>query len=139
MINTNELMRGNYLQYKIDSNYLQYKVDPIKEYKICRVSEIKLIEVCVELVKDNIFKTVFEDDLESIPITEEILEKCGFYKYETSSGNWFVNDFDDKIFQLNGARSDEYELIGVASPFKYLHELQNIYFIYRKEQLEINL
>ena len=134
MINTNELMRGNYLQYKIDSNYLQYKIDSIKEYKICRVSEIKLIEVRVEFVKDNIFKTVFEEELEPIPITEEILKKCGFRTFD----GYYINEDNVIVSSINGSW-----YLSIASTviikLTYLHQLQNLYLLIVGKQLEINL
>lgn len=126
MVNTNKLMLYN---------WVEYLNNPV------RVVGILLATVCLDYGGDygDFIDDVEEENIFGIPITEEILEKCGFYKCENLPDNWFVNDFDDKIFQLRGDKSDEYELIGMATSFKYLHELQNLYFLYRKEPLNIEL
>lgn len=108
MINSNELMLGNYVE--VHGDFL--KVELIaKDYLNCDDMEL------------------YYDEINPIPITEEILEKCGFHK----RGNLFVNDFEDKIFQIG---INEYQLLGLHKLFRYLHELQNIYFLYRKRTIK---
>lgn len=76
-------------------------------------------------------------DVEPIPITKEILLKCGFeqinYKffkkpymsiYKTCDG-WFVH-IDDVQFQT-----------AVAIPVKHIHQLQNAYYLATNKELEI--
>lgn len=87
---------------------------------------------------DNGFKCNV-NGISHISITEEILLKCGFeqidYKflkkpyveiYETYNG-WFVH-IDDEKFQT-----------AVAIPVKYLHQLQNAYYLATNKELGIEL
>jgi hypothetical protein len=82
--------------------------------------------------------------LEPIPVTNEILEKCGFI-LDRSIGVWF----DTKIH--NGFRFtlwDKYanynykytrEIPSNNMDILYLHKLQNLYFELTGKELEINL
>src|SRR5687767_669454 len=86
-------------------------------------------------------------DIVVIPLTPEILEKCGF-EYEDlgndSPHEWWIHK-EHKRFQLwdfNGehwilAMADQYGL--PTEHFKYLHQLQNIYFALTNTELNINL
>jgi hypothetical protein len=128
MINANELRRGNYV------------------YSTTHKVFTKVIRIDIDSEFQNI---------EPIPLTEEILLKCGFEK---------INVFDCRVFDwvkdkiiLTGL--DEYEYQTLNEPYslafnfgdiskkeehgqieiKYLHELQNLYFDLTKTELEINL
>jgi hypothetical protein len=80
-----------------------------------------------------------EDEYHPIPLTSEILEKCGF---EQKSSNEHVNG--DLVFRkqqddliLHGY---EYDYNGVIlNRPQYLHQLQNLYFALIGEELTINL
>lgn len=66
-----------------------------------------------------------------IPLTEDLLVQLGFPNeyatmYETSDG-WFLH-IDDASHQT-----------AIAIPVKYLHELQNAYFVATKKELDIKL
>ena len=77
------------------------------------------------------------DAFQPIPLTEEILLKCGFiidsinnfekYPFTIQKSNHYVTDF---LFYKNGDS-------GVV--IKYLHQLQNLYFALTGKELEINL
>ena len=88
-------------------------------------------------------------DLIPIPLTKEILLKCGFKKsrnigcYDTDHDAFFFES--DKIsltidFILSSS-NHYYESTPVdgAIPLKYLHQLQNLVFLVTGEELEINL
>lgn len=138
MVNTNELMLGNYLQFSFED-----KISSTKGNKICKVYQIESHSVRIEILKDSIFSILSDNDLEPIPVTEEILEKCGFDKHDISeyvSQNMYSNLQDDKIYEQFDENGESlFSLVGVDRHFRYLHELQNIYFIYRGETLKIEL
>lgn len=125
MISTNELMLGNWVLH--DDKPI--KVEGITENRIMAFAN----KTGVRLVH-----SVKQEDINPIPITEEILEKCGFDKHQTWMNNCkkcFSNDIDDKILYFE--ESDCYLLVGCTRYFKYLHELQNIYFMVNQEPLNI--
>jgi len=80
------------------------------------------------------------DMFKPIPLTEEILLKCGFEKdKKNNSFNIYKHKYYDLFFRIfdGGAISfclnNEYVLI------KYLHQLQNLYFALTNEELIVNL
>lgn len=125
MIDTNELMLGN---------WVYANNEPSTVYGIFQ-----------DAIQANIrntghaTKAVYQRNLEPIQLNKEVLEKCGFYEIENWFNNkerCFSNDNDDKIIYYK--ESDTYLLVGMHCYFNYLHELQNIYFLYRKEQLTVD-
>lgn len=104
--------------------------------------------------------------MEPIPITVEILEECGYskanlrpdydfdynkgYDFEFDNKNGFVDiHVKDNIYPI-GLKKDLFYLVEsqlnsdessslypIGKGFKYLHELQNIYFALTGEELEI--
>lgn len=77
--------------------------------------------------------------IEGIPLTPEILEKCGFEKKTGSAPG--IGDFywhDNGIFETIRVHGDIIKLEGIDSiPVKHLHQLQNLYFALTGEELEI--
>ena len=81
------------------------------------------------------------EDIHQIPLTEEILLKCGFVEKH----KWFYKE----NFILGYTTTDdnlqaEYKFAGVEGDWKmidikYLHQLQNLYFALTGQELEINL
>jgi hypothetical protein len=89
--------------------------------------------------------TYYESEIFPIPITEEILLKCGF---EDGVVNIFENEnFKTSIWYHDGwhFQFDEKEWYGKSSvylypaPIDYVHQLQNLYFALTGEELEVNL
>ena len=89
-------------------------------------------------------KINFADVYEPIPLTPEILEKCGF------KTNKLQNLFKRVKEKTEGMKSeihlgdyyDErkyYYLVGLNIRIIYLHQLQNLYFALTNEELIINL
>lgn len=72
-----------------------------------------------------------------ILINQEIIDKCGFVK----KGN--ARYLDGFFIYMPGSSSSDFGFgfkgIGLIKSVKYLHELQNIYFILSGEELKINL
>jgi len=85
------------------------------------------------------------DHLGGIPLTPEILEKCGF--------DIVFSEGDEVCYQLNGIsiihRHPDYQLcdqdayLGSVSrigvPFRHLHQLQNLFYCLVGEELKIEL
>ena len=79
--------------------------------------------------------SITENQIESIPLTPEILEKCGFEKVGNewqNTNSEFTECFqfkNDKFYYTGG----EGVCFGVGC--QYLHELQNLYYALTKQEL----
>lgn len=133
MIPANELRIGNYVTN--GSNYLTI------EYFMLNTG-----------LDDNV-------DYDPIPLTSEILEKCGFYilhhmgilqpTFGLDNDSELFFSFDDETpFCVYDCSKDNYdENIEIGSFYtethlhhiKYLHQLQNLYFALTGEELKIEL
>ncbi len=77
--------------------------------------------------------------LKPIPLTEEILLKCGFEKHSVTG--WFMGkgrtitiDLKIGLIYINGNIVSKNKNL-----FRYLHQLQNLYFALTNEELTVNL
>ena len=128
MIQANELRVGNWV-----NNYGQY----------CFVLEIyKTNKVELGYFKDSIgfIRKLDDVGIKPIPITEDILLKCGFYKDEDINYRYYF-DFDWAVI-LAYDIDDNCIRIGDSWDFSkviYIHDLQNLYFALTKTELKINL
>lgn len=132
MIQANELRIGNLI---LDRGEKVLRVDWFEREKICMKMVIRGTEVhpLTEEVKH----------LHPIPLTEEMLLKCGFKKSPVF-GAYYI-DVDDelqiyvgttkRISLINQLDEDEhYSIIQVDS----LHQLQNLYFALTGEELNVS-
>lgn len=87
-------------------------------------------------------------NVDPIPITPEILEKCGFtlyrntYGYYITSGSYAIEFpcFDNKVMQCNVTLIESgFSTGGFEVPIQYVHQLQNLIQILTGKELEINL
>lgn len=72
-------------------------------------------------------------DLTPIPLTPELLERCGFLKSSFSYsllGIYFIEPVED--YYVFGERYQ-----GAYAKFHYLHQLQNLYFALTGSEIEI--
>lgn len=79
---------------------------------------------------ESVFRTYVEN-LNPIPITEELLLKCGFEKHQWGD----TTSFYHPLIELNAhfcLKGVDYNI-----PVKSLHQLQNIYFVLTGKELEI--
>lgn len=133
----NELRMGNYfletgskIIYKLDCFYGFGTVKPYQEYD------------------DDMYFDI--DDISPIPLTEEVLLKCGFEKQDYNMSNCHV--YQRGIYRvLKSFNSDninqDYSLCinGISPPtwsiahFKFVHQFQNIIHALTNTELEINL
>ena len=83
----------------------------------------------------------YADEFEPIQLTEEILLKCGFYKTgitelylltDTIKISWIEED--PTVIEINSEN-----IYSHIINCEFLHQLQNIYFILKGQELEINL
>lgn len=134
-MNVNELRIGNYFK----TNSETHKVLSIEWYELDEKYYIYSDDgCCVSSL----------DDLIPIPLTEEILLKCG------AEYLGFVDEFNEiKEYDLNyGVKVDFYVKINEFDVYYCnniieccddneikLHELQNLYFVLTKKELKINL
>ncbi len=132
---TNELRIGNYV------NVLHHKndcPDPVKFNIACKIKAV--FENAIVLMSNEYVELEY---ISAIPLTEEILLKCGFSESEMFfiRMRGFSIRFKDKVW-LGLTKSNNGWL--TCSPhydtcLMYLHQLQNLYFALTNEELIINL
>lgn len=87
----------------------------------------------------------FFSDFEPIPLTSEILEKCGFKKDEDHCNYWRIEQNDEwkSEFKIYGVVDETYHFKVDCGGYWYgilsLHHLQNLYSVLTGEELVINL
>lgn len=135
MIKANEIRVGNWLNdpRPLTEFNKKYTNNPDNGYFKAKARDIQFAEI-----------------FEPIPLTEEILLKCGFRKRYIRFGYWYFIDIlktetylrpyigDRYIFGLNIDQNCDCEFFD-ARPISYLHQLQNLYFALTGQELEINL
>ena len=134
MINQNELRIGNLVMGK----HLSVR-NTIEVYKIAKVNWNGSIMVENRISR---FEEDMEDDITPIPLTEELLLKCGFVKrddgvYELNVGRSYL-----PILQLINGRFNInlYENSGIELPYTpTVHQLQNLYFALTGQELNIEI
>lgn len=131
MIDVKELRIGNYV-------YLQSSKTP---YKITEVgySEIEYPRYEASGISSEAVFRTYVDNLNPIPISEELLLKCGFREdersfYRVDLGNVAFNQYGYYI-QLKECSSEVIRVIKITS----LHKLQNLYFVMTGKELEVSL
>jgi hypothetical protein len=114
----------------------------------------------VKMTNDFIGEMELEPGLwDPVPLTAEILEKCGFEKCKDESGHFVLYELSLGN-QLAPHGSNQYVFSGLLFPenpntlipvaftvnefwgsrkIKYLHQLQNLYFALTGSELSINL
>lgn len=126
MIQVNELRIGNYINHNDGS-----QTDDIR-----RVSGIHKDGV-ESVIKGCKFATAIRHQslVYAIPLTEEILLKCGFQKYAPSIFNEdrYVLGFVSLIV------TNSKDILFNGIHIKHLHQLQNLYFALTGKELHIEL
>lgn len=137
MVNINELRIGNYLLHK---NFGIVKISGFNDYVI--QYEYEDATYCDDV-----------EDFNCIELTEEILFKCGSIKKKHLVFN--------SLHEINIKRNIKLAFSDIGTPnfilyikqdndtisvynfdydkYMYIHQLQNLYFILTKRELEINL
>lgn len=112
----------------------------------------KIIKVIGLEEKRIVFSGMFLDKWQAkpIPLTEEILLKCGFEKFRESINwsDWKLGDYRfhfrpkkdcANCFGIQIAGSSGHNITYFNWNLKYLHQLQNLYFALTGEELEVKL
>ena len=112
---------------------------------------IKQDAVSFDKLNDGQYIWVMAENLKPIPLSPEILEKCGFKEYiemgKGESGLWehlkslksgytFAWNYDKRVMIMHPGNSISHWL---DVKIEYLHQLQNLYFALTGEELEVNL
>ena len=141
MIQPQELRIGNCLYYKV----LPHAPE---SYKIIEVTSISKNGFISFINDDGKEETYYLDNFEKIPITEEIILKCGFENYDNEKYN--PNDKYAKQFEYHLDSGISYREL-LCKPYygwiikmgtyddkleiKYVHQLQNLYYELKDEEL----
>ena len=131
MIQANELRIGNLVL----SNNPLYRKDWLG--KVLSVLEIKDESVSVVAIDELPYAFTggqFLKYIDPIPLTEEILLKCGF---SSPINGWYTSPNKTLEFGFNG--EGKLILMDWFLEITSLHQLQNLYFALTNTELEINL
>jgi len=121
-LQANELRIGNLLMYG---------------NRMAVVSAIFKSHFRCESLEQIDFGNSLQSNFQPIPLTPEILEKCGF----DNDDNDFLNTIDERSslhINLEKQRTliESYDGIIKLNNIKHLHQLQNLYFALTGEELE---
>ena len=117
MIKSNGLRIGNYLDFGS---------------RICIIEAIDKQGVEVKFLDNGEEEWIDLYLFTPIPITKEILLKCGFSKFKGDNSDCFLNDFETSCnMELLFWKGTEIKNI------KHLHQLQNLYFALTGKEIEI--
>ena len=134
MIQSNELRSGNLIigTYENEDDNLMHETICTFKFYNCY---------------DNYYNVESKDGIEEftsfkpIPLTEEILLKCGFYysddddeflEYKVFKSFKFHADYSDKFSCIS------YRINDTTNEIKFLHQLQNLYWCLCGEELTFN-
>lgn len=120
------------------------KIEP----RVCRVIKIDQKGVVVKDLGLDLVLKFYSDELKPIPLDEEWLSRC-IFKLD-DNGSWWVDlqthylelipsadgYFYPVYAQLPELSSEEEQRLGLHR-IKYLHELQNLFYTLRHEEMEI--
>ena len=130
MINANELRIGNWLAYNDGTFGKVFGID---------TDDVGIIDE-VSPTWDSVI------NLHPIPLTEEILLKCGFVRHKTGIGGcdmWQGMDgwaFGDNGWLFRGDPKNGLKIVGYFnSNIHFIHQLQNIIFALTGEELNVEL
>lgn len=117
----NELRIGNWIKY---------------EDKLVQVVQVSSMMILCQRDENQFLVNCLPEDYEPIELTEEVLEKIGFAgrKYIDTPYTSFV--WENKTIEYQSGDC-EYDVIICVC--KYLHELQNAYFLLTGQELNIEL
>lgn len=130
----NELRIGNWIKHGESPSTFEYPGT--------------LFQVSIELFFEMARSRISEYHLEPIPLTPEILEKCGFEKgYTDDKELYYTLELSPDIYcdlcLISGIET-KYTIVKLLPydrnfKFKYLHQLQNLFYALTGEELKVEL
>jgi hypothetical protein len=131
MIKTNEVRRGNLVQYNAER--FKGKTVPPGLQGFFIVDEIRARSLSTTHIKSGLPFGTFAADAEGVPLTAEILEALGFNwndpEWQPADGSGFL--LTKNFCYTNG------EGLAIGNQLKFLHQLQNLYFALTGDELNI--
>ncbi len=79
---------------------------------------------------------IANSDISPIPITPEWLERAGFQAIIKNIGFGYVDYILSASFKITYSNADEVYSFSAGMSFKYIHQLQNLYFALTQKELE---
>lgn len=137
MIQANELRPNSYYGFAgVDELDWYYKELPGR----LRMNEDMGLFVEFSAISNEMLSEFILSNISGIPITPEILEKAGFEMCHQNprQETFYINKQGYCPFYIYTSRSDEV-YYNENLPLKYLHQLQNLYFVLTGNELEITL
>jgi hypothetical protein len=134
MIKKEELRIGNMVQFdNLNKKYPSVRIVKIKELIEKGAIVIDPVGLDLSLFYDG-------DNLKPIPLTPEILERCGFVKtiYGWDSVNTSFNFYQARKDSLLLPCFKENVCGDNSFPIKHLHQLQNLFFALTGQELNYN-
>lgn len=137
MIDAKDLRIGNWVNREY---WNPHPTEPSIELDSCFIYSIQSDRVSVRISDKKVIARIPREKLQPIPLTPEILEKCGFEyifpdEHRLEIGN-FIFSIDEDEFQISVKQLDScLRWIHLSNP-KYLHQLQNLYYALTGEELQ---
>lgn len=138
IIELKELRIGNILSYK--GNYVHVtliSIDADDEYE----DTIGFCPMGTRSGEKADWNRALADGLDRVPVTPEILEKCGFdHRHERKNADpqiEFLYEAKVQIMEIWDCQDWEHSCVDI--PCKYLHQLQNLFYCLTGQELEIKL
>lgn len=121
------------------------------------ILKIDLIDSIEETVNANGMENISISDLIPLPLTEDILLKCGFEKYDVEKNELYINEFNQltlycgetNIVQdkdgnfyscfIGANYIEETAIYTIGEPFKFLHTFQNRFHSLTQKELTVQL
>jgi len=131
MIQANELRMGNLVYKSLKSGQGRTVINPIG---------------CQDIVR--IFEDIGSFNYAPIPLTEDILIKCGFehgviersLSIELGNDTILYDDLScDRMYIMQEMEGERPDCMSIPQDIKYLHQLQNLYFALTQKELTIKL
>lgn len=141
MIQANELRIGNLIKFSdcvytirdLNENTQNTLDNGVNAIGISRIQEIRSYEI---LTNGKLYTF---NNIDPVPLSEEILLKCGFSKIGNSGLVGGITYQDDNMTLLFGQGDVVYFHVDTRyMSINSLHQLQNLYFILNNKELEIN-
>ena len=125
MIKANDLRIGNWVTDYYGSNGTLVSIHKGGSYRV---------EV------DETITAWGEENIKGIPLTPEILEKCGFEKSSDPYGGYLSQQLENGKLRIAQDDNGFYHDAGFSKPrINHLHQLQNLYFALTGTELTIKL